>query len=455
MMKTSCALFCLSLFVAFPAPAANHMAAGGSGHSMLLDGDGRVWGWGYNKYGTLGDGSTNTAAPYAQTAARHAAIEDVVSISAGQGFDVALKSDGTVWTWGYGYLGHGAYEGKTTPTQVAGLGNVQQAASGLYHTLALTHGGKLHAWGNNSRGGVGDGSNLHRATPVALDGLSDVSMIAASGHSLALKRDATVWAWGENNYGQTGGTVGQNANTPQQVAGVSGIKQIAAGRYHSLALQSDGTVLAWGQGTALGDGSGKDSAVPVKVSGLADVRAIAAGEGFSLALKNDGTLWVFGVYEFALTGNHLVSLTPRQVAGLSDIEAIGAGFYHAIAIKRDGTVWAWGLNDVGQLGNGGSGNALNTPAQVGADGGNMLTLAPQSTPNIDVDRLFNWAEFAYPALFSSHSPSLAGGGYYYRCYAANRCLGEKNGDVFYYDGTLLNVGKLSDLVKSSVVPAGF
>lgn len=442
----SAAFFCLH------AIAAPHMISGGSGHTQVLDGDGTVWVWGYNKYGTVGDGSTIEAAPNAQTTPRRASLSGVVAIASAQGASFAITDDGSVWSWGFGYLGHGAYEGKTTPAQVAGVTNVKQLASGLFHTLALKHDGTLMAWGNNSRGAVGDGSNEHRSIPVNL-ALNDVKAVAAHGHSLALKNDGTVWAWGENNRGQAGGVAGQHPITPAQIAGLTDVKAIAAGNSHSVALKNDGSVWSWGVGVARGDGSLTDSAVPVRAS-IDKVIAVAAGDSFTLALRDDGTLWQFGVTGYSQTGS-LASPMPERVTGLTDVRTIGAAFTHRIAILADGSVRSWGMNDVGQLGNGQAGGFVNAPAAVVGNSGGTLVLKPATDPKADVDRLFNWAESAFPELFA---PRVASGrieGYYVRCYPTGQCLGESGGKVYLYDGKIAEVGTVTQLLTTYAIPAGF
>ena len=445
-LALSTALLCLQ------ATAAPHMISGGSGHTQVLDGDGTVWVWGYNKYGTVGDGSSIEAAPNAQTTPRKATLAGVVSIASGQGASLAVTDDGAVWSWGFGYLGHGAYEGKTTPTQVAGLSNVKQLASGLFHTLALKHDGTLVAWGNNSRGAVGDGSNVHRAVPVPV-ALTDVRAIAANGHSLALKNDGTVWAWGENNRGQAGGVAGQHPMTPTQIAGLTDVKAIVAGTLHSVALKNDGTVWSWGVGITRGDGSTTDTAVPVRAS-IDKVIAIAAGESFTLALREDGTLWQIGIVSYSQSGSS-ARATPEQVAGLTGVRTIGAAFSHRIAVLADGSVHSWGVNDVGQLGNGQSCCFVNAPsAVVGASGG-TLVLKPATDPKADVDRLFNWAESAFPALFAPHVVSGRIEGYYVRCYPTGQCLGESGGKVYVYDGKIAEVGTVTQLLTAYAIPAGF
>ncbi len=447
-------LICLVLGLPLTdAVAAPHMASGGSGHTQVLDGDGKVWTWGYNKYGTVGDGSTVDAPPYAQSTPRQAALDNVVYIASGQGLNLAVRSDGSVWSWGFGYLGHGAYEGRLTPTQVAGVENVKQVASGLYHVLALRHDGNVIAWGNNSRGAVGDGTTTHRSSPVA-PVLSGVRAIAANGHSLALMMDGTVWAWGDNSVGQAGGTPGQNLSAPTRIEGLRDITAIAAGSLHSVALKNDGTVWAWGEGVALGDGRFVNSATPVQAN-ITGVIAIAAGNGFTLALREDGTVWIFGIVGYTATSSQPASMVPIRVTELAGVRAIGAGMFHSVAILSDGSVFTWGMNDVGQLGNSQSGNFSNAPVRVTGPQGGSLILKTPAPLKTDVDRLFNWAESVYPHMFTPHVASSWISGYYARCYQTGFCLGEGNGRVYLYDGSINDVGGVEEMLNAHVIPAGF
>jgi alpha-tubulin suppressor-like RCC1 family protein len=455
----------LALGLALLAPlasvsAAPWMATGGSGHTQVLDGDGNVWGWGYNKYGTVGDGSTVNGEPHAQRTPRQAAISNVVSIASGQGHNVAVTSDGTVWSWGYGYLGHGAFEGRATPTQVFGVTNVKQVASGLFHTLALKQDGSVLAWGNNSRGSVGDGTNVHRESPVAL-ALTGVRAIAANGHSLALKDDGTVWAWGQNDVGQAGGVAGQSHTTPRQVEGLTDVIAIAAGGGqsrdgHSVALKSDGTVWSWGAGIAMGTGSFNDAATPVQAVNVDKVVAIAAGNGFTLALREDGRVYTWGATEYSSLDSYVVDLLPRLVPGAENVHAIGAGWTHRILMLADGSVYTWGLNDVGQLGNPQSGNIVNTPVRVAGNNNAAFALTAEAPLKTNVDRLFNWAEWFYPHMFLPHTSSTERLGYYARCYSTGLCIGERDGRAYLYDGvTIRDVGGVDEMLELHAAPSGF
>src|SRR5690606_37773733 len=241
--------------------------------------------------------------------------------AAGGNHSLALKSDGTVWAWGYnnyGQLGDGTTGNKTTPITVEGVGgpgelaDVAAVAACEDRGVALESDGSGGAGGVNDGGQLGDGTPADRHTPVRGGGLTDVVAVAAGWqHSIALKSDGTVWAWGWNAYGQLGdGTTGITAykTTPVQVKGPGGngyltdVVAVAAGYQHSLALKSDGTVWAWGWNDSgrLGDGTTTDRSTPVQVKGpggngyLTDVIAVAAGHNHSLAIKSDGTVWAWG-----------------------------------------------------------------------------------------------------------------------------------------------------------------
>ncbi|MCM8768306.1 MAG: FG-GAP-like repeat-containing protein [Candidatus Omnitrophica bacterium] len=329
-------------------------------------------------------------------------------ISAGSQHNLILREDSSVWANGlnnFGQLGIDSLindAGNVQVKAVSGTGyllGIIQVSAGGSHSTALGYDGTVYAWGRNTEGQLGDGTNTTRYRPVKVkssDGTGELSGISylstGSAHTAAVKMDGTLWTWGNNSYGQLGINSTTPCNLPVQVHGemnrgfLTKVKSVACGPDHTLALLEDGTVWAWGRNHQgqLGNGTTQDSLVPVRVSSLTNIIAIAASgyppaPPFSLALKSDGTVWAWGGGRDGQLGNgqsgeNYFSPTPVKVFGLTNIIAITAGDFHALALKEDGTVWAWGSNSQGQVGDDTWNNIRTTPVQVkGQDGAGFLT----------------------------------------------------------------------------------
>ena len=235
---------------------------------------------------------------------------------------MAIKSDGTVWAWGFngsGEMGVGnvATTRYNTPVQVSGLTGVTAIAGGFYHSVAVGSGGTVYTWGGNS---YGQGSNTY--LPVLVTGLTGVTAIrCGSSYNVALKSDGTVVAWGINTSGQLGDGTTTTSSNPVQVSGLTGVTKIdVGGGDHSIALKSDGTVWLWGYNSngQLGDGTTTQRSAPVQVSGLTGVTATAAGMSHSIVIKNDGTVWSWGYNGYGQLGDGTTTqrTSPVQVSGL-------------------------------------------------------------------------------------------------------------------------------------------
>src|SRR3990170_1798433 len=245
------------------------------------------------------------------------------------------------------------------PSGATGETVKSQIAAGSYHTLAIKSDGTLWAWGYNYSGQLGDGTTSNKTTPVQIGTGTNWSQIAAGGyHSLAIKSDGTLWAWSGNSFGQLGdGTSRDYKTTPVQIGTGTNWSQIAAGDYHTLAIKSDGTLWAWGYNSygQLGDGAsggGNYKTTPVQIGTGTNWSQIAAGGYHTLAIKSDGTLWAWGGNSFGQLGDGTSSdykTTPVQIGTGTNWSQIAAGGYHTLAIKSDRTLWAWG-NYYGQLG---------------------------------------------------------------------------------------------------------
>ena len=196
-----------AFFMAEPLWAVEPKIAAGWYHTVALKSDGSLWAWGGSYKGQLGDGTNFKRNMPVQVSGGG---NTWTTIAAGWHHTVAVKSDGTLWAWGYnfyGQLGDGTTINRNMPVQVSGGGNTWVGiAAGGYHTVALKSDGSLWAWGYNFPGQLGDGTTINRNMPVQVSrgGNTWVGIAAGGYHTVALKSDGTPWAWGLNNYGQLG-----------------------------------------------------------------------------------------------------------------------------------------------------------------------------------------------------------------------------------------------------------
>ncbi|MDO8987538.1 MAG: RCC1 repeat-containing protein, partial [Coriobacteriia bacterium] len=346
------------------------VAAGGSGQSLALKSDGTLWAWGWNGTGQLGLGDLDDRYVPVQLGSR----TDWVSIDTGMYHSLAIRSDGTLWAWGYnlkGELGDGSTTMRTSPVQVSGTDWVS-VKPGFFYTLGLKSDGTLWSWGYNNHGQLGLGDTVDRHTPTQVGGTGWTSTAAGQSHSLAVQGDGTLWSWGDNANGQLGLNDTSPRSAPAQVAG-TGWVSVAAGSSHTLATRSDGTLWGWGLNYAgnLGLGDLGDRWSPTQVGLSVDWITVDAGANHSAALKGDGALWVWG-YNF----NDWLGLgnvedrvqIPKQITPAADWTQVDGGAFHAVAIRSDGTLWSWGLGggDGSPLGHGDQTMRLN-PTRVGSD----------------------------------------------------------------------------------------
>jgi alpha-tubulin suppressor-like RCC1 family protein len=331
-------------------------------------------------------------------------LSEVTQIAAGGVASIALLANGTVMGWGENIeAGDGEYGGKTTvPVPVCAAGSEGPCPSGPYlsgvtaisagegFSMALLSNGTVVTWGVNGTGELGDGNPEARPnpTPVCSVGtefnnekfcpkgiLKEVAAISAGDdHALALLTNGTVVAWGEDNDGQVGeGTFEPSPYAPVHVIDLSGVSAIAAGGFHSLALLGNGTVMSWGDNAdgQLGDGTSTGpstcggagcSATPMVVSGLSGVTAISGGFEDSLALLSTGKVMSWGDNQEGSLGDgtfsgpenceRACSTKPEEVSGLSGVTAIGGSAEDGMALLNNHTVMSWGWNEDGQLGDG-------------------------------------------------------------------------------------------------------
>jgi alpha-tubulin suppressor-like RCC1 family protein len=203
-------------------PTLSHVKAiaVGGWHSAVLLSDGSVYAWGYNAHGQAGNGSTNIRkkTPVQVIDSSDNALLNVKALFASSEHTFAVKSDGTVWSWGlndYRQLGVGTLNSYNKATEVIALYNSTAIFPGARHSMAKLYNGTVMVWGSNEYGELGEGysdSSHEHAEPVPVD-ITNVDKIYQSCQANFIKKtDGTFWGWGRNDYGQVG--VG-NFTSPQ------------------------------------------------------------------------------------------------------------------------------------------------------------------------------------------------------------------------------------------------
>jgi alpha-tubulin suppressor-like RCC1 family protein len=396
----------------------------GAPHAMAQQA-GTVMIWGTDFIFASGN-NTNSNLPIEVVTSLNVPLSPVIATAAGFDITMALKADGTVWTWGSGggVLGDGTDNQSSFPVEVVHVVNglkvplsgVIAITCGLQHGLALRADGTVWTWGQNNFDQLGNGldttSNVAVQVMTVVNGLnvpltSVIAVASGAFHNLALKKGGTVWAWGNGANGQLGNGLNNNSATAVEVmtslnAPLTHVIAIAGGALHSLALKADGkdsTVWAWGDNGfgELGNPNFASSNLPVEVLTslnvpLKSVTAIGGGDASSMALTSAGTVWTWGIGLFGHLGNgtnNLVQIVPVPVVTglnvpLSSVIAIASGLEHSAALKADGTVWTWGQNTDGELGNGTNTDSnVAVPASLGGavsvGAGGKQTLAVIST----------------------------------------------------------------------------
>lgn len=292
-------------------------------------------------------------------------------ISSGSTWNLALKSDGTVWVWGlneYGIMSNGSIKYAPNPIQIKGLKDIVQVNAKSDFGMALDKNGVVWVWGKTyDNDAVTDRVQKmnnndsiftsKEATPKAITDISGVKEIDGYGNTaIAVKNDGTVWSW--DNSRINNGI--KNTVTPEQVQGLTDVKSIAMGEtynnndsYYAIALKNDGTVWDWGdskKGYIQRVNKNKESS-PQKLINLQDITKISAGEDTMVALDKNGEVWTWGEGSLGkLARDTKPYIVPQKVTGLSKIVDIRVGYDNSVALSSDGKVYGWGDNTEGELG---------------------------------------------------------------------------------------------------------
>jgi alpha-tubulin suppressor-like RCC1 family protein len=341
----------------------------GGNHTVAIKTDGTLWGWGFNVDGSIGQGTVNFTF---SSPIQIGNLNSWTEISAGNSFTMAIRNTGTLWSWGTntsGQLGSGVTTSRSSPVQIGAQTDWSKISSGASFTMAIKTTGTLWGWGGNTAGQLGIGTNTNRSSPVQIGTLSNWSQISAGmSYTMAIKTDGTLWGWGENNFGQLGIGVTGNISSPVQIGTLTNWSSVFSGGGHVMAIKTDGTLWTWGSnnGGVFGIGDTISRSSPIQVGVLTNwnkpVLGRMTGYRYTLVINNSNQLYGAGESPYSL--RQVIYSVPTQLGSTNDWSNAAICSNSTLAIKYDGTLWSWGSNTNGQLGDGTSISKIS-PVQIG------------------------------------------------------------------------------------------
>jgi alpha-tubulin suppressor-like RCC1 family protein len=340
----------------------------------------QLWSWGSGAEGKLGNNSTVSRSSPG-------------TVAGGGTNSSGIKTDGTLWLWGsdsHGQLGDNSTVNRSSPVTTSGGGtNWKLVSAGYWSTAAIKTDGTLWTWGYNENGQLGNNSTVNRSSPGTVSGGGTNWKTIAFGKLnffIAIKTDGTLWSCGYNYYGQLGNNSTVNRSSPGTVSGGgTNWTKISCSDAASCAIKSDGTLWTWGSnyGSVLGNNSSVSRSSPGTVSGGGTTwKEVSIAYRSGVAIKTDGTLWTWGYNTTGQLGNgtRIEKSSPVTVSGggtnwkFCNMSTTG----HCVAIKNDGTLWTWGSGQYGKLGNN-SNLDKSSPVTVSGGGTNWKTLSSNSS----------------------------------------------------------------------------
>lgn len=334
----------------------------------------KLYAWGYNASGQLGLGNTTDRSSPVQVGSLTNWNGEISH--GGQGFSHFIKTDGTLWATGFnggaGYLGNASIFSVSSPVQIGSGSTWSKIYAGSTMTGAIKTDGTLWTWGSNQYGqlGIDQPTYLNFSSPTQVGTLTTWSKISCWAYGMhAIKTDGTLWVWGSQGEEQGSGTSTTTYSSPVQIGSGTDWASVSGGSTMVLATKTGGTLWAWGQNYSgqVGDGTTTSRSSPVQIGSLTTWSKVFACGTSSFAIKTDGTLWAWGdnYYGNLGLGDTTNRSSPVQVGALTNWSSLSNVSSGVVALKTDGTLWSWGNNGSGQLGLGDTVNR-SSPVQIGS-----------------------------------------------------------------------------------------
>ena len=304
--------------------------------------DNTLWGWGKNDKAQLAQNNKTSYSSPVQIPGTNWSS----SFDGSYWNSIAVKTDGTLWAWGgdstKGANGQNDTVRHSSPVQIPGTtwstveNSVSAAEDACY---AIRTDGTLWSWGLNESGMLGQNApeTSHLSSPTQIPGTTWSKVFGGRVNAGAIRTDGTLWMWGRNTKGGLGDNSVVLKSSPVQVPGTTW-KKVACGSYGTVAVKTDGTLWTWGWGNygALGQNDRADSSSPVQIDGT-DWNDVAMGNGNGFGSKTDGTMYAWGRRDYGVIGSVGATATycssPTQIPG-TNWDKISAGYFAIYGIDE-------------------------------------------------------------------------------------------------------------------------
>jgi alpha-tubulin suppressor-like RCC1 family protein len=381
--------------------------------TLGIDKNGKIWGWGSNIYGQLGN---NSVVAVSTPVAVQGTLKTFCSIASGNSNTFAIDYKNNLWGWGYGKgLGLNIPD-YITPTSIVVDKTFCKITAGDTSSLGIDKNGKIWGWGDNSFGQLGDNSTTNRFSPVSISGVNKTfcNIYTGDNHSVGIDKNGKAWGWGSNSFGRLGDNTTASKSTPVAVAGVTKtFCNISAGLDHSNSIDKNGKIWSWGNNALgqLGDNSITSKNTPISVVGVNKTFCkIVAGQSFSGSIDKNGRVWTWGNNSVGQLGNNSITSERTPVSILGVVKtfcfismpqyATNTNAYRTSSIDKDGKIWSWGGNNNGVLGDN-SGVSKRTPVLIAGVTKTFCKISCGGLHSLAIDKygkIWSWGNNTYGQL---------------------------------------------------------